>query len=472
MEIHEPLRFSNSFKRLLNKEFAHCRPIQLIYAAVQRMNGKYHWKYDGMGLAEYQVRRGKTRLLNPRMMGNCFSFREKKGLVSFMPRGKQQHINSFGKWAREGRQSMKPASWLRSMLNPRVIRFLKIKDDEFAIFATAMKHEELKDEISFKFVSFSEGYNSSNYGESSGCGIESCMWDNPVEEFYDLFKAKCLVCVDGTGRYHGRAVVWFGVELLEDGSSEKEIITFMDRIYADSEEVKMAFQKHAKKKKWWQKWKQSADSREYFMAPDGSERWGKLSVETTSGEIAADFYPYMDTFRFGSLTKQRNHWVGDGDWEYGSTDGDRHGKDEDEHEGEVEDVDGTWISYEDSVEIEGDYYRYDDHRVVRMSNGDYELRRRCREVTGGDYRGEWHLRDDVVYLGGDYWHVDDGNVVYVEDGEYMLMEDAVEVNDTWYNPNGGLVRKNEDDEWEVVVSMPQNVNPGEGQQALPFTATE
>lgn len=336
----------------------------------------------------------RTRLLNmANLPGNFFSFREKSGMISFCPKGKRQLINDDGTWARDCRQSCRPGKWLRSILHPRVAA--RIQDHLYAEFATIVKHEELRGKLAFKLVSVGEAYSSENFVE----GIESCMWDDPVGPFYNLFPAKALVAINNDGEWMGRAIVWSRVkvgdtlrhpDLFEDGPRE---VTFMDRIYALNEETAFGMAEYASSQGWWRKRSQNNDPEGAFITPNGKGVNARLTVigKDTNG---LDFYPYLDTMAYGGAD-----WVSNQDddaiydYQEDSGGGDRHliGEGKDDHEGEVQTVDGNWANQDDVVDVDGNYYLIDDSRIVRCYRLDeYILLSEAYEVQLG--------RNETVFI--------------------------------------------------------------------------
>lgn len=398
---------SGSLRHLLNVEALKSRPISILNRCLCRAN-----------------RGCKTRILNSKPIGDYFTFRERHGMISYMPRGKVQGINQDGTWKLEGRQAIAPGRWLRSMFSERAIKLLKIKDNEFADIATAIKAIEGAPGMRFKLVSVEEGYKSSNFIENPP---DSCMWNEPVEEFYDLFNAEVLVCVNDDGLFRARAVVWPNVNISGIGVK----CTFMDRIYCDAPEVVRAMQAYATSKGWAYKIPQSRGSGA-VMLPDGTTTFPTMWIRY-GGTVCADFYPYLDTFQYGddesiSTSSSYNPYV------YNLTDGNR--EEEDQHAGQVRDVDGDWIDEDDAVYIDrrrhSGYYHINSDLICRLDNGDWDLREHCVEIDDRWYRDD---DDDVVYLEstGCYYLISDGEITLI-DGEWYEVDDdkVVEVDGEYF----------------------------------------
>lgn len=403
-------------------------------------------------------RRGlPTRILADKMIGDYFTFREKRGLISYMPRGKEQKFTESGTWSLEGRQSVSPGKWLRSLFSDAAIKKLGIKDHEFAVLATALKYEELADELTFRLVSFEEAY---TYGDGDGTAY-SCMKGKRVGEFYRLFNAECVACYDGNASLRGRAVLWNNVSV---GSNT---IQLMDRIYSDSPEIEAGFKAYARSQGWHHKLTQSRDSVKAVVCPDGEQSRVNMSVSTVNGQcVAAEFYPYLDTFHSGDSSSLENN--DDGHYTYNNTDGSR-GR-EDEHYGEIENIDGDWISEDDAVEVDGDWYDRDDHRIVYSEPEGQSILRSSAVLIKGDWYPEDHsaivwcdvnsryiLVEDSVCVGDEWYPCDHIDICQCADGEWALREDCIEVDDEWYVKDGGEVRWLEDeDKWVLKDKVDPN----------------
>lgn len=362
-------------------------------------------------------------------------------MISYMPRGKEQQFNPDGTWKLEGRQAIAPGRWLRSMFSEKAIRKLKLKDNEFADIATAIKSIEGAPGMRFKLVSVEEGYKSSNFIENPP---DSCMWNEPVEEFYNLFNADVLVCVNDDGLFRARAVVWPGVSISGVGNP----CTFMDRIYCDAPEVVRAMQAYATTKGWAYKIPQSRGPGE-VMLPTGETRYPTMWIRCRE-EVSAGFYPYLDTFQYGdddSISTSSS----DKPYTYNLTDGNREEEDQHQHAGQVEDVDGGWIDEDDAVFIDrrgyDGYYHCDSDRICRLASGDWDIREYCVEING-----EWYLEndDDVAYVSstgdcylisdgevvrcdGDWYHIDDDSIVEIDGDHYLKSDDSiVETRTGWF----------------------------------------
>ena len=433
MKVTQPIILSASFMRVLREESTKSRLIELLYRTLCNINVGRASSVTG----RWHIR--PSRILSDQMIGTHFTFREKKGLISYMPAGKEQAINDDCTWAIKGRQATSPGKWLRSMFSDRAIERLKIADHEFAHLSTAIKHLELADELTILEVPFEQAYRKANYPEE----IHSCMWDKPVGSFYRLFDAKAVVCRDGTGAFRARAVVWHNVR------HATGTIVLMDRIYSAKPEIETAMKEFAAHNGWCFKARQGSGCSDGYISPEGPIG-STASVRSLCGDIEEDYYPYLDTFQYGDCdnlsTRQCDHYT------YASTDGGREDATEDDHEGEVQDVDGEWIGEDDAYNVDGDYYHRDDSRIVWCKDEEYHLRSECCKVDGdwypensddivySDPQGEYLLAEDATYVEGEYYSSDSDDIVYSEDvGDHIPTADAVEIDGNWYRTTSNKV---------------------------------
>jgi hypothetical protein len=231
------------------------------------------------------------RYASPLKKYNFIDFREKKGMISFQPFDKEQKINSDGKWSRDGRQEIKPAKFVKLLLNPRLIK--KFKDHEIATFATRLKAYEASQEVDIvRAPSINEAYTFSNYDVD----FESCMSDKDVSSFYMNFDVEVLVAKRKVGgKLAGRALLWPRVNI-DTGSSVYENQPFMDRIYSCSPEITELFIQYAKNNGIWYKEDQSCHSLKKVVNPNG-EIFTSTMIVASNGDIDDElFFPYLDTF--------------------------------------------------------------------------------------------------------------------------------------------------------------------------------
>jgi hypothetical protein len=349
---------------------------QLLYA--QRFNDPHI--FNSKSKTRPLIRKHQFLVAKEQAIGDYFTFREKEGMISYMPKGREQQFNGDGTWRREGRESIKPAKWLRSMIHPRIAK--RMKDHLFAKFDACLKAAENSSRVKFAEVSFEDAYNNDNYPND----IDSCMWGEPVGEFYRACGCRAIVAIDKSDNYRGRAVLW------PDVKSDLGPITFMDRVYCDKPEILEMFLQHAKDQGWHHKSKQSRDSKSCVISPDGQYHNISMSVRAKEDLDDVSYYPYLDTFGAGDGDKLYNYECGY-QYSYTQTDGSR--GEEDPHEGEVQTEDGYWIPEEYACTIHGDIYDSRSDDVVTCHRTDeYVLRTEC-------YRIELS-RHETVYIHEDY----------------------------------------------------------------------
>jgi len=316
--------------------------------------------------------------------GNYFACREREGLISYCPSNRTQEITPEGKWARAGRVEIKPAKWARQILrHPEAF-----KDDEYAAFAEAFGGIEQGEKIEWKSLTtaseIDHAYDARNWGEDDKyqdpSGVNSCMWGESVGSFYERAGARLLVGVR-RGLYVARAVVW----------ETQELGTVVDRLYA-TPAIYEACRAYIVEQGWSKKEKDTNGSSAWIRA-DGSIFSGSLSVELARSVETCRFFPYLDSFRWQHGDVLRTRDDGDWDFEYALTSG---GRDEGHH-GQVQDIDGNWISEDDAYRVGGDYYHCDDERIVMCHYRDeYILREDAYEVSLGGRHGTVYLHENYV----------------------------------------------------------------------------
>ena len=332
--------------------------------------------------------------------GNYFAWRDKAGLISYTPTGREVRYTDSGTWAREGRQEVTPARWARRILSPGALS--KLKDEDFSAFALKFRAVESREAYAFEIVEGEEAINRA-YAEVENSG--SCMEGDPVGAFYAAVGASVFLCRRG-GKPVGRAIAWPG-ERVEGLSLDTVPDFFMDRIYGDAE-VTQAMLSHAKAQGWAHKARQSASCHNWVM-PDGSTICGASAYISTPGGLTNERYsPYLDTFpnmdEYGDLwchATEPDEWAR----EYRCTGGDYEDK---SHEGKVQLANGDWVDEEEACEIDGEWY----------------WRENCCYISRHD---EYVHDDDAVYCEGscEYERLDECYRVEIGRNTYYVHEDDV-----------------------------------------------
>lgn len=350
----------------------------------------------GCPVAEALLKARRFRHAHARKLaGNHFSFREKAGLISFLPAGRTLVMNDAGLWARDGRQEQKPVKWAKSVLAGWQLS--RLRDEQFSAFAARFAAAENASALRVELVEDVGAV----YGDRNHCeqyvGV-ACMqqshkadYDNGrgerVGDFYERAGAQVLTVRRGDGRLEGRAIYWPKIQGL--GAN----VAGLDRVYGSPEVLEMV-------KSW---------ARENGVAmranpqSGGNTAWmlngeslGRGAYVVPEGDLCdAGWYPYMDTFRYQD--EDGDLWTEDDKdrtvYEYTSVHGDR--EERNRHEGEVQLHNGTWIDEDDAyyVESEGEYYASDD--VVHCHrSGNTILREGAFEVEIG--------RNNTIYLSAEY----------------------------------------------------------------------
>jgi hypothetical protein len=334
------MQISTSLRTLLAELRHDNRPAELLYRSF------------------YSPNPNSYQLINPRPFGNYFTFRERTGLISYMPEGREQLFNNDGSWKRDGRAEIKPAKWLRAVLNPKIAS--RIPDHMFASFSEKFKAAEQASNCFFTYPAPI----ADAYSQDWGACITSCMIGEPVAEFYDCFNVAAIIAVNAAGQKLGRALVW----KLDDGS------IFQDRVYYKDgcPEIFEQFKLNAASQGWLYR-----DNGATIRNPDGTVHYGEL---VTTGSRVPDrnlFCPYIDTLRnYDGKRKLSNRRTNDsielcdtsGAWP-------------DNHDGEVQDIRGNWIPEEESVEVDGETYHQEDDAICYCERCEEYVRRSdCYQV--------------------------------------------------------------------------------------------
>ncbi len=352
----------------------------------------------GCPVAEALLKARRFRHAHARKLaGNHFSFREKAGMISYLPAGRALVTTEAGLWARDGRQEMKPVKWARSVLAGWQLS--RLRDEQFSAFAARFAAAENASALRVGLIEdVGAVYDERNYNTDTLCScMQQCNASYGVEsdngkgqrvgDFYERAGAQVLTVRRGDGRLEGRAIYWPKIQGL--GAD----VAGLDRVYGSPEVVELV-------KSW---------ARENGVAMRSNPQGGGDTAWLLNGEslgrgayvvpardlCGARFFPYLDTFRFQD--EDGNLWTEDDSdrtvFEYTSTQGGR--EERNRHEGEVQLHDGTWHDEDDAyyVESEGEYYASED--VVHCYRSDsYILREGAFEVEIG--------RNNTIYLSAEY----------------------------------------------------------------------
>lgn len=350
------------------------------------------------------------------------------GMLSYLPAGKEHKTNERGEWAREGRQTGKPAKVIRKIFRERALRFIAAK--EFESFGNAYKAKFLDNGFEFVIRPHKEIPDVYDMSRSEGEGSlnNSCM--NGDTHYMDIYKncesLRILTLVNSKGYLCGRALVW-NVNHRTHGD-----IVFMDRIYVNEEYMYELFLNYAREQKWWRK--------NSYRSYENKATW--INPETDKAEhmditvyLKTDWkrYPYIDTFTYGGNGYLNN--CSSDLYTYTETGGSRQYEEDDEynednHDGETHDeINDEWISDDDAV-----YVEYGD----REYRGKWTHRDNCIHVLTGRRIRHWYHEDDsnIVEITNnnsisDWYTKDHDDVVYTHDGEHRLCDEC------WYCETDG-----------------------------------
>lgn len=381
---------------------------------------------------------------------NYLTFR-KDNTISYLPNGKELILTDDGKWAKEGRQNGKPSKVIRKLFSPR---FLKLfKDSDFETFTNDYKSVFSDGDYTFKILdnlSINDVYNM-RMKEGEGSLNNSCMRNKNYFEIYTSCKdLRIITLTNNEGLLCGRCLLW----------NLGENITFMDRFYVTEDFLYQKFIHFAKENNFWYKRNyKSYDNKTEFIMPCGKDTTRYFTIDTNTD---CDYYPYIDTFHYGSDGVLSNNEE-NCDYTYSDTSGERENNEENHEDESYDDINGEWISQYDAVYIEyGERcYRYRTTHIDNcvMVNDSYYHENDCNIVeVGNDYytkdsddicqlsNGDYELIDDCVYCERDSEYYLSDDCVYCEkENEFLLRDEAVEINDNWYHIDSELITKIEGD---------------------------
>lgn len=375
------LILSESFEELIRKIYWESKVAKVICRILNRQNRIKLFKAIGKQLCG-------SRFLVKTLKRNYIAWRETSGLISFWPTQKgTQPLNEDGKWARKGRQDMRISAWAKSILSPRILKYLT--DEDFNTFSTLFKREEKSHELRCEIIPGAEGIDEIYANEQY---FGSCMRNKPVGEFYEKMGADVLVCWDGNNKLVARAILWPKIPFFKIGGEFR----LLDRIYYNLPEHESFVINWAGENGFVSKGVQNKDSKNYFRAPNEKflneniyyNQYFEENLEVKFSNFTVDYYPYLDTF-----TRQvGDYFYNDEDdslktakkfkkntYMFYNTDGNKELVDK--HEGEVQDIDGDWIDENDAVEVNGDWYLKTDGRIAVCENdGEYYLKTEMKIV--------------------------------------------------------------------------------------------
>jgi hypothetical protein len=322
--------------------------------------------------------------------GNYYSYREKAGMISYLPAGRALVHTESGTWARDGRQEMKPAKWARSVLAGW--QLARLRDEDFSAFASKFAAAENAAAVRLELCDdVGAVYGCRNYSDYVG---GSCMQAYPgagdngkgeaVGPFYREAGAQVLAIWRGDGRLEARAIFWPEMHI------SGRVVPAVDRVYASPEHSEM-FRAWARENGAAVKGNLNGRGNAWEL---GGEHLGYGGYVVPSGDVdGVDFFPYLDTFRFqdesGNLCA--NDEEDETVYEYCCTGGGR--EERNRHEGQVQLHDGTWHDEDDAYEVDGEYYASEDVVMCHRSD-EYILRNGAYEIELG--------RNNTIHISAEY----------------------------------------------------------------------
>jgi len=344
-------------------------------------------------------------------------------MFSYLPKGRPHMVNDSGRWAREGRQEMKPGKLARKILHEvdevrdTLFRRVELTDKDFEQFGNMVRsyigingdEDGEGRTLTIQVLSgedIRKGYYEDNYSELADRGSNlwgSCMRYGSCQDYFDIYvenNVKMLVAKDTIGKIVGRALLW------ECTNGRKA----MDTIYSP-DRVRQVFVKWAIDNDYYYKSQQSCHHHEFDMYEGGRCSDWEAVVKLHDADFSE--YPYMDTMMY--LNKDDNKLSNrDDDYTHTlrCTDG---GYDEN---GVYDEFNDCTIDEEDSVYLD---YRTDEVRWCGTTHIDNTV------MTRDGYR---ILDDHSVMVGSDYYAEGSDSIVWVDSrDEYCRVDDTTETYD-------------------------------------------
>jgi hypothetical protein len=360
------------------------------------------------------------------------------GTISYLPAGKEHIVNEDGRWAREGRQNGKPSKVIRKILSKNAQRLFSDKD--FEQFVNSYKAAGCAGNMTFRVhpnVMIPEIYcRERESGE--GSLNNSCMNDDvDYLKLYTIIKeVKILAMYNEGGQLAGRALLW------DIGNGK----TLMDRVYVTKDHYYELFLDYASENGFSRRVHYKCyDYKDRFTDDNGAtcyQAWYKFYFDETK----VCTYPYIDTFTYGGdgyITNDED----DNEYTYNQTDGSREDNESEDSRSVYDELNsryidedesryidrgryrGYFIHYDDSVEIDGEWWWDCDENIVFVAKHDrYYIKDDCQLIDG-----EWVHEDDAVYCKvDDCWYRRD-DCIELHNGEYCLFSEATSVDGLYYH---------------------------------------
>ena len=378
--------------------------------------------------------------LKPPVWGNYFDVVRNK--LTYHA-GKQPTTEN-GLWKREGRQEMKPAKFVRFMVNYFEVSMSPSYDGEVRKKLTDRFVEILSSRIVLKEIPISVSDDpetiyelETSTSQSVGTLGNSCMRSEASYDcanfsgFYTELGLKIAYVNDEMGRLVARALLWHDVVGREDDMDGKTF-NFMDRIYGTDENVER-FKLWAHKNGYAHKAEQSYDNNRLILPPDENDVSNEIREYDKKFIGDYDFRgaPYIDTMCHLTINSNGITLSSyDGDYSLTSCDAHYPGNTRCENCGQS-------IGEDDfCAEINGDNYCEDcavwserEYRYLLDSDARWseEYSSYISDCDAIYVNGDYYYEDDedLVVIRGFYYHIDSDDVTHCEEcGDYHLSDDV------------------------------------------------
>jgi len=357
----------------------------------------------------YQSNKISDMLINGRIDYDFCDYIAIRGeLLTYMPQGREQKFTDSGRWARDGRQEIKPAKLARKIIGDERIKLYDLKDSDFEQFSNLLKSyvtsngcDEQGVKTTMKVVNgeFITHYYTMdlNMDMVSGSPLSGSCMQGKDEEYFEIYEKNPNVCFmailqDVEGDMLGRALIW--------KAQDKYL---MDRIYTLDKYMDVFIQ-FAKDNNIYYKQYQSAGYN-YFNMLNGNSV-NNFEVRIHLNNYSCNYYPYVDTMKYLCNSVISNEtFEGSNYYELNCTGGGFN-----EHESTpmvYDDHDGCDINEEDAVYME--YRTPSGERFSGYTHQDNVVGA-CLDMGGRDNRLDCHC----VYVDGDYYEQGHSDIVYSE----------------------------------------------------------
>ncbi len=230
--------------------------------------------------------------------------------LSYLPKSKYKVLDQKDPFSPGiGRVNIKVGRFIKKFLSKSAFSEFGISDSEVEKFVNSFKSYFNSNIGDLKIVEGSDiqkYYLEENYfkpdGYKYGSLWNSCMRQKDRNKFLKLYSSndsiKMVVMFAEDGTVRSRALLW---ENVCEHNSDKTF-KFMDRVYSIYDHDVDTFKMWAKENGYISKWEQSAKSETLFDI-DGEPARLKLFVTLENSEFS--YYPYLDTFKYFSPSRNR-----------------------------------------------------------------------------------------------------------------------------------------------------------------------